>query len=262
MMITDLKVLTTDPSYSLCRYLCECALDWYYTKKYDLYEEVNVVSVFRTNLDAEKTQTHNLHIVFKAYLPDDKTTQTFRTTILYRIHRSIQIVIAYVGPDRLTQENFFDFPIDHLSDSDDDEDYGSDCEVSQLNPAFLKPIFKEKSPEKSPEEGPAYRPCSQLKYRRRRTGLYQPGTELSEEVERFKTDVANSGGFELALCFYNMKEDTKFGNVKVLRAMTYVCGSLAYNITFEASLSDKDVKIFQTNGFLQKYVYLAWEIAC
>ncbi|KAK1402109.1 hypothetical protein POM88_001714 [Heracleum sosnowskyi] len=65
-----------------------------------------------------------------------------------RIRPSIQIVIAYVGPDCLTRENFFDFPIDHLSDSEDDED-----EVYQLNPAFLKPIFKDKSPEKSPEKG-------------------------------------------------------------------------------------------------------------
>ncbi|KAK1380187.1 hypothetical protein POM88_026931 [Heracleum sosnowskyi] len=81
-----------------------------------------------------------------------------------RIRPSIQIVIAYVGPDCLTRENFFDFPIDHLSDSDDDED-----EVSQLNPAFLKPIFKDKSPEKSPEKGPAYRPCPQLKYMRPHT---------------------------------------------------------------------------------------------
>ncbi|KAL1826229.1 hypothetical protein ACET3Z_004641 [Daucus carota] len=233
------------------------------------------------NLDAEKTQTHNLHIIFKAYSPDDKTTQTFRTTVLFRVGQSIQIVIASVGQDRLTPENFFDFPVDHLSDSDDDEDYGSDCEVSQLNPAFLKVISKGKSPEKSPEKGPTYdSSLPQHEYKRQCPGgLYDEDPELIKEIECFETDVDNSGGFEvgyyplmdragiygtwickyydienksvsafsltellhlsqLALCFYNIKEGTKFGNVKVLRATTYCPGSVAYNITFEASSSD------------------------
>ncbi|XP_074339216.1 uncharacterized protein LOC141677269 [Apium graveolens] len=120
------------------------------------------------------------------------------------------------------------------------------------------------------------------------TCLYNGDPELIKEIKCFKTDVGNSGGFEvgyyppmdragisstwickhydienkplptyslnkvfhlsqLALCFYNMKEDTKFGNVKMLRAIKYNCGSRAYNITFEASLSDNDTKKFQTN---------------
>lgn len=52
---------------------------------------------------------------------------------------------------------------------------------------------------------------------------------------------------QLALCIYNVKEDTHFGNVKVLRTMTYGNGGIAYNITFEASLSDKNPEILQTN---------------
>lgn len=144
------------------------------------------------NLDAEKTQTHNLHIIFKAYSPNDKTTQTFRTTVLLRVRQSIQIVFAYVGNDRLTLGNFFDFSTDHLSYSDD-KDYGSDREVWQLNPAFLKVISKGKSPEKSPEKGPTYRPSPECKYNRRCTGLYNKDPELRKEIECFKTDVANSG---------------------------------------------------------------------
>lgn len=52
---------------------------------------------------------------------------------------------------------------------------------------------------------------------------------------------------QLAVCVYNMKQDSHFDNVKVLKTMTYNLGGLAYNITFQASLSDKNAVIFQTN---------------
>lgn len=122
--------------------------------------------------------------------------------------------------------------------------------------------------------------------RRPSRGVKQ-GSPLSKEIECFKIDVGKTGGFEvghyplmdqagihgtwickyydienkplpalhltrllhlsqLAVCVYNMKQDSHFDNVKVLKTMTYGSGT-AYNITFEASLSDKNAVIFQTN---------------
>ncbi|XP_074341034.1 uncharacterized protein LOC141678591 [Apium graveolens] len=190
--------LTIDPNP--CRFLCECALDCFYTRKYELHEYLNLVSLCEMNIDAEKTQTHNLHIIFKAYLPDDKTTQTFKIPILLRVRQSILIVFAYVGNDRLTLGNFLDFPTDHLTDFD----YGSDREVSQLNPAFSKVISKGKSLDKSPERGPTYRPSPQRKNMHRRTCLYNGDPELIKEIKCFKTDVGNSGGFEVG--YYPLME--------------------------------------------------------
>ncbi|KAL1830438.1 hypothetical protein ACET3Z_000089 [Daucus carota] len=51
----------------------------------------------------------------------------------------------------------------------------------------------------------------------------------------------------LAICVYNMKEDTYFDNVKVLKAMAFGCGCTNYNITFEASLCDGVHVTFQTS---------------
>lgn len=51
---------------------------------------------------------------------------------------------------------------------------------------------------------------------------------------------------QLAICVYNMKEDTCFDNVKVLKAMSFGCGRTNYNITFEASLSHENDVTFQT----------------
>lgn len=53
----------------------------------------------------------------------------------------------------------------------------------------------------------------------------------------------------LAICVYNMEENTYFDNVKVLKAMTYCAPGARYNITFEASLPDNTTKIFQTRIF-------------
>lgn len=278
-----------DPKYILYHYLCQCALDWFYSRKVkgQLYKNVKVSRLLKKKFDAEKS-CHHLHISFKAYFPDDKPTQEFETSILFRARRRIQIVIVYVGyvgQDSPSLGNLSDYPIDYISESDNDDD----CEVSELNPAFVKEVSKKKSRGKSLEKGPTYRPCPQAQCMRRPlTGGYKEGSDVSKDIEKFNTDVKNSGGFEvdyyphmdaagiygtsickyydidnkplpatsltkllhlsqLALCFYNMKEDTDFYNVKVLKAMTYICGGAAYNITFKASTSVDHAEIFQTN---------------
>lgn len=53
----------------------------------------------------------------------------------------------------------------------------------------------------------------------------------------------------LAICIYNMKKNTRFGNVKVLKAMTFGGTVVGYNITFEASLPDKTTETFRTRIF-------------
>lgn len=51
---------------------------------------------------------------------------------------------------------------------------------------------------------------------------------------------------QLALFVYNMKKNTNFDKIKVLKAMTSGGAGTNYNITFKASSHDKNAEIFQT----------------
>ncbi|KAL6558281.1 hypothetical protein OROMI_018631 [Orobanche minor] len=253
------------PNYVLYQYLCKCALDWFYVRKVELYEKVKVSRLLKKEFDAENSCYH-LRLAFEAYFPADWKIQTFQTSILFKARLRVHVVIVYVGQEIQSLENLSDCAKDYISDSDD----GDDREVSELNPAFIK-------------EDPKKKLCCTEKKSRRKSPVDGPtrslGSGMRKEIEKFKTDVKNSGGFdvghypkmveagihgtwiskyydidnkpipassltelhhlsELALCFYNMKEGTEFYNVKVLRAMTYSCGSTVYNMTFKAFLSD------------------------
>ncbi|KAL6517892.1 hypothetical protein OROMI_033593 [Orobanche minor] len=247
------------PNYVLYQYLCKCALDWFYVRKVELYEKLKVLRLLTKEFDAENSCYH-LRLAFEAFFPADGKIQTFQTSILYkaRLRVHVVIIISLILMMAMTAKS--------------------------LNPAFIKEDPKES---KSALYGPTRVPCPQLIYMRRHPSRYE-SLGVHKEIEKFKTDVKKSGGFdvghypkmveagihgtwiskyydidnkpiaassltelrhlsELALCFYNMKEGTKFYNVKVLRAMTYNCGSTVYNMTFKASLSDNHEETFQTN---------------
>ncbi|KAK1380116.1 hypothetical protein POM88_026860 [Heracleum sosnowskyi] len=215
-----------DPGYNLMFYLSQYAVDefnldqlsrcGFKNNSVELYEKVDVVDAFKSHSALQDTQTYL--ITFKAYLPSNNTAQTFETKIIFRSRRTTKIVVLFVrikGHDDpfQSQQNLSEEPVlDYFSDSEDiDED-----QVSQLNPAFVKKVPRKSPPKISLEDDLTYRPCPNLKYMRRPSKGVKEGSPLSKEIECFKIDVSKSGGFELAVCVYNMKQDSHFDNVKLI----------------------------------------------
>ncbi|KAL6552359.1 hypothetical protein OROHE_007723 [Orobanche hederae] len=259
------------PNYVLYQYLCKCALDWFYVRKVELYEKLKVLRLLTKEFDAENSCYH-LRLAFEAFFPADGKIQTFQTSILYKARLLVHVVIVYVGQETpQSLENLSDCAKDYISDSDD----GDDREVSELNPAFIKEdpkalymvlleflVLNSYSCVDTPVDTSLLECIKRLKNSKLgfdvghypkmvEAGIH--GTWISKYYDIDNKPIPASSLTELhhlselALCFYNMKEVTKFYNVKVLRAMTYNCGSTVYNMTFKASLSDKHEETFQTN---------------
>lgn len=162
----------------------------------ELYENADVVDAFKSLSALLDTQTYL--ITFKAYLPSSSNTpqhQTFETEIIFRSRRTTKIVVLFVrikgfeDPRRQQNKLSSRTVLDHFSNSEDiDED-----QVNQLNPAFAKIVPVKRPPKINPKDNPTYRPCPNLKYMRRPSMGVKEGSPLSEEIQRFKSDVSRTG---------------------------------------------------------------------
>lgn len=254
------------------------------TNSVELYENVDVVNAFKSLSPLHDTQTYL--ITFKAYLPSKNTAQTFETKIIFRSRRTTKVVVLFVrikahdDPSQSQQKPV----LDYFSDSEDiDQDEVSQLNPAFVKKVPRKKTPKI-SPEDDPtyrpcpnikymrrpsmgvkEGSPLSKEIQCFKVDVSKTGGFEvghyplmdqagiPGTWICKyyDIENkplpalYLTRLLYLS--QLAVCVYNMKQDSHFENVKVLRTMTYGSGVRAYNITFEASLSDKNAVVFQTN---------------